>query len=60
MQIFDRWGQKIFETVNTEGRGWNGRFNGIEQPQGVYVYIIEVELQNGRLERHEGNVTLIR
>ncbi len=60
MQVFNRLGQKVFETANTKGRGWDGKFNGKEQPGGVYIYIIEAVFSNGREERYVGNVTLIR
>lgn len=60
MQVFNRWGQLIFETDNIDGRGWDGRFNGTEQPIGVYLYRIEVTFTNGRQESYEGNVTLVR
>lgn len=60
MQIFNRWGQNIFETTNANGRGWDGRFNEKEQPQGVYIYQIQVMLKNGKSENYKGNVTLIR
>lgn len=60
MQIFNRWGQKVFETGNTNGSGWDGRFNNAEQPDGVYVYLIDVTYESGRTEKYQGNVTLIR
>lgn len=60
MQLFNRWGQEIFNTTATTGRGWDGRFNGQPQPQGVYIYLIEVTIDGIHEERYEGNVTLIR
>jgi len=60
LTIFNRWGQTVFETNNTEGRGWDGRFNGINQPEGVYVYLIEATFKDGQIEKHQGNVTLMR
>lgn len=60
MHIFNRWGQKVFETQNAEGRGWDGQFNNQEQPSGVYVYQITVIFKNGRIEQYSGNVTLLR
>lgn len=60
MQIYNRFGQLIFETKNPGGSGWDGRFNGVEQPFGVYVYTIDVEFNNGMKESYHGNVTLIR
>ncbi len=60
MQVFNRWGQIIFETDKTDGRGWDGRFNGADQPQGVYIYKIDVVLRGMQKENYTGNVTLLR
>lgn len=60
MEIFNRWGQKVFDTEVSEGRGWDGKFNGVDQPQGVYVYKLDVAFQNGTQEHYTGNVTLLR
>jgi gliding motility-associated-like protein len=60
MSIFNRWGEKIFDTQNPEGRGWDGNFNGKTQPTGVYVYTMELMLKNGKTEHYSGNVTLLR
>lgn len=60
MQIFNRWGQKIFETTTTDSPGWNGHFNNVLQPVGVYIYMIEASFEQGKSELYKGNVTLIR
>lgn len=60
MQVFNRWGQVVFEANRVDGRGWDGRFNGKVQPMGVYLYRIEANFSNGRQEKYKGNVTLIR
>src|SRR5690606_17311931 len=60
MNIFNRWGQQVFETAAVDGRGWDGRLNNIAQPMGVYLYLIEVSYVNGRQEQYKGNVTLIK
>lgn len=60
MMIFNRWGQKIFESSTADGRGWDGSFNNTPQPLGVYVYMIDVGFVNGAQEHYEGNVTLLR
>ncbi|KHJ39706.1 hypothetical protein PBAC_02170 [Pedobacter glucosidilyticus] len=56
IKIFNRYGQVVFEAqqYNTH---WNGRFNGVDVPVGVYYYIIEPN--NGR-NRYTGSITLIR
>ncbi|NOX84374.1 MAG: gliding motility-associated C-terminal domain-containing protein [Chlorobi bacterium] len=37
LQIYNRWGQLIFETHNPQ-EGWNGQYKGNPVSQGVYVY----------------------
>lgn len=60
MSIFNRWGQLIFETSNMDGRGWDGKMNGVDQPQGVYIYQLEIHFINATKKTHRGNVTLLR
>ncbi|MEZ5045630.1 MAG: PKD domain-containing protein [Chitinophagaceae bacterium] len=60
MSIFNRWGEKIFYTSELLGRGWDGKYNGQDQPQGVYVYMIEATFKNNISKSFTGNVTLIR
>ena len=60
MEIFNRWGELLFQTSNVDGRGWDGAFNGKQQPEGVYIYMIKAGFKNGATEQRNGNVTLIR
>jgi gliding motility-associated-like protein len=60
MTIYNRYGEVIFETNRIDGKGWDGRYNGKEQPLGVYVYSIQLEFKNGHKENYTGNVTLVR
>lgn len=60
MKIFNRWGEMIFTTDKVDGRGWDGKLNGEEQPMGVYVYMIEARWNNGFKNSFTGNVTLLR
>ncbi len=59
MQVFDRWGRIVFETDNSLGKGWDGKYNNADQPEGAYLYIIDARF-DGRTERYSGNVTLLR
>ncbi|MBI3520500.1 MAG: gliding motility-associated C-terminal domain-containing protein, partial [Bacteroidetes bacterium] len=59
MRIYNNWGQLIYET-NNQADGWNGTFNGTEQPIGVYVWVVEVEMFNGKKIKKTGDVTLLR
>lgn len=60
MEIYNRWGEKIFETSNPDGRGWDGKFNNKDQPVGVYVFQITVRYKNQTSEKYTGDVTLLR
>lgn len=60
LTLMNRWGQILFETGNSNGRGWDGRFNQKDQPGGVYIYLMEVRFHNGKTETYKGNVTLLR
>lgn len=58
--LYNRWGQMLFESYKLDGRGWDGKFNGVDQPMGVFMYLLDVELDGNRREKYKGNVTLIR
>lgn len=58
-RIFNRWGNKVFETGNIS-EGWDGSWNGSPQPMGVYVYMVEAYTNTGRKFYKQGNITLIR
>jgi gliding motility-associated-like protein len=60
LTVYNRWGQEIFNTASISGRGWDGKYGGTDQPEGVYIYIINVSFKDGHSEHHQGNVTLLR
>ena len=57
--IFNRWGEKIFET-NTIEEGWDGTYKGEALNTGVYVYRLEGKTYDGKSFSSKGNITLIR
>lgn len=59
LQIFNRWGQQVFESNNFEN-SWNGEFEGEEQPIGSYVYYLSYKDLNGQSFTQQGNLTLVR
>jgi gliding motility-associated-like protein len=62
MEIFDRWGQKVFETTDTN-RGWDGDAmdTGNYAPDGSYVVIIKYRSVYDDDEKvHKGQVTFTR
>jgi len=60
LQIFDRWGNLMFES-NNKTIGWDGyTTNGKLVPQGVYVYKTVMRFVNGERITRVGDVTVIR
>jgi gliding motility-associated-like protein len=57
--IWNRWGQKVFETNNIS-QGWDGKVKGVVQPMDVYVYTLSVEFSDGTKATKKGDITLIR
>lgn len=57
--IWNRWGQKVFET-NNRLDGWDGRLKGQLQPMDVYAYTLDVEFFDGTKTTKKGDITLIR
>lgn len=58
MQIFNRWGQLIFETGSASNR-WDGTFQGQKVPMGTYVYKASATGPTGQKQNKEGNVNVI-
>jgi gliding motility-associated-like protein len=67
VQIFDRWGNRVYQLenpvidspiINT----WNGRAGntGDFLNPAVFIYLVEVELQDGTKVMYRGGLTLIR
>jgi len=57
--IWNRWGQKVFET-NDRNIGWDGKYRGVIQPMDVYAYTLDVEFFDGTKTTKRGDITLIR
>jgi gliding motility-associated-like protein len=59
LKIFNRWGEKVFETTN-QFEGWDGTYKGVMQNPSVYTYNVDVTfLDNKKVER-KGTVSIIR
>lgn len=57
-QIYNRWGQLIFETSNPE-EGWNGEYEGKRVAQGVYIYSLSYRDVYSKAVVFRGTVTLL-
>ena len=58
-QIFNRWGEIIFQT-NTPGQGWDGNYKGQKQDPGVFVWMCNYQLDGKQIENSSGTFVLIR
>ncbi len=58
LEIFDRWGNRVFYTDNPAER-WDGRFAGQEVNPGVFLYRAQFGCK-GEEQNQVGQVTLIR
>lgn len=58
--IFNRWGEKMYETDLGHIQGWDGYYNGEPAPMAVYVYYAKITFFNGRKLEKKGSFTLVR
>lgn len=59
--IFNRWGEKVFESTNTDlSECWDGTYKGQSMNAAVFTYKLIVTLNTGEQIKESGNITLIR
>ena len=57
MWIFNRWGEQIFYSNNSE-QGWDGKYENRVVQDGIYAW--KIVYSCGRFEQRVGIVTLLR
>ncbi len=58
-RIYNEWGKMIYETTDLHS-GWDGKFNGDLQPNGVYVCTVKATTIDNKEYSFSQEVTLIR
>ena len=58
-QVFDRWGEKVFESDDINFQ-WDGTFRGTMVQPGEYVYTIRIAFVDGSSTGNKGTITVIR
>jgi gliding motility-associated-like protein len=62
--IFNRFGQLVYEAKNLKPNekvtGWDGKFKGIEQETGTYVFVLEAICDLGELITKKDSFLLLR
>ncbi len=59
LRIFDKRGRMMYYSNNPED-GWNGSFNGTDQPDGSYIYVFKAITINHQICEGSGYVSLVR
>lgn len=57
--IYDRWGEKVFETENP-AYGWDGKYQTQDLESAVFVYQVHAEMNSGTVYDEKGSITLVR
>lgn len=58
VQIYNRWGELIYEQANGYNKPWDGTFNGKALPIGTYYYVID--LKSDRFDPVTGPITIVK
>lgn len=59
LRVYNQWGQFLYESLSIQN-GWDGTYKGEIQPNGVYVYYLEAEFNDGTKATKKGTITLLR
>ena len=63
-QVFNRWGESVFEVYNAPTNdplyGWNGSYRGEEYNSAVFTWFAEVEFLDGQTVLFKGDVLLMK
>lgn len=59
LEIYDRWGEKVFET-DDPNIGWDGKYKDKDMSSAVFVYKVSAEMNSGTQYNEKGNITLVR
>lgn len=58
-RIFNRYGELVFET-NQWMKGWDGKYRGVPQGVGNFIWVIKGKGSNGKVIEMKGNVLLVK
>jgi gliding motility-associated-like protein len=64
LKIFNRWGMEVFQQTdvltNPDFKGWDGKLNGKDAPEGIYTYYAEVLFLDDVKLDYSGDLLLMR
>ncbi|MEZ4804946.1 MAG: gliding motility-associated C-terminal domain-containing protein [Bacteroidia bacterium] len=59
IDLFNRWGELLW-TSEDKFESWDGKYEGEDVQQDVYIWVIKVTAYDGEEYQYEGTVTLLR
>ncbi|MEY3947039.1 MAG: hypothetical protein RJB03_1745, partial [Bacteroidota bacterium] len=61
LKIFNRWGTLVYQSNSIDpAKGWDGAYEGNDQPADTYTWVVDAVGQNGKPIRKSGSLVLIR
>jgi gliding motility-associated-like protein len=60
VKVFNRWGEKVFDSQSNQYTAWDGSYKGVLQEPGIYTFTVQAEYLNGKVARKSGTITLVR
>jgi len=58
-RVYNQLGLLLFQT-NNQRMGWTGKYGGVDQPAGNYVWVVSGETRRNKIIHKQGVVTLAR
>lgn len=59
LQIFNRYGEIVFKSSSINN-GWDGRYKGVVQPGGAFVYLVQYRNMENQILHQKGTVVLVK
>ena len=60
LSIYNRWGEKVYESDEPQRVGWDGDYKGQAAPAGIYYYYLDMTYLDGKKLIRKGEFNLIR
>ncbi len=58
--VWNRWGEKVYETTDPTAPGWDGTYQGRELTPDSYAWYLRATCGNGAIYENKGDVTLLK
>jgi len=58
--VYNRWGNKVFDSKTANTTRWNGKYKGVDQSADTYFWQLKAKCPDGTDVNMEGDVVLVR